>query len=281
MGGVASRYPTEVAGFKEEAITSRIFAPTLPFVCSCVGLAGDDVSLVIKALKAGLLPSRMLHHWRSGGVLARLPSLLMAPLFDVLFEQGGEAYSMALDLLGMYAHGDRGRLEGLRPQLRLAAAKAGHGPKNPRFQMEQHHFKQVMEWILAKGRADPDAAAIALSLAKQIVAVDDNDLIKPVLPLLLREFPEIVWPVLGQAIVTDRKDAWRMELSLGDSFAFDVKKPAILDLPEEVLFAWCAAHPGVAPAFAAGLLPVLTSRDPGDEHRSSAPEDDATPRRVW
>jgi hypothetical protein len=275
LGALAARYPETVAAFKEQAITSPVFGPALPFVCASVGLAEVDVAIVIRALRAGNLPPVQLRSWTFGGVLAKLPSAVVAPLFDVLFEAGGDAYSIALDLLGMYVHGDRQRLDQLRPQLRLAAAKAGQRPKHPRVRMDQHHFKEVMDWILQKGRADPDASAIALIMAKQIVAVEDkpnDDFIKPLLPQLLRDFPEIVWPILGQAIVGDRKEAWRMELSLGDSFAFHVKKPAILDLPEEVLFAWCHAHPESAPAFAAGLLPVLTSRDPDDANRTLHPK---------
>jgi hypothetical protein len=40
----------------------------------------------------------------------------------------------------------------------------------------------------------------------------------------------------------------------------------ILSLPEEVLFAWCHAHPDAGPAFVASVAPVLTSqrRDAAD-----------------
>ena len=107
-----------------------------------------------------------------------------------------DAYSMGLDLLGMYVHGDRNRLDGLRPQLRLAADKAWKRPKHPGSQMDQHHFKE------------------------------------------------------------------------GDGFSLHGNKPSdIFRLPEEVLFAWCHSYPDAAPAFAAGLLPVLTSRDPDDPGR--------------
>ena len=36
----------------------------------------------------------------------------------------------------------------------------------------------------------------------------------------------------------------------------------ILNLPEDVLFAWCHANPDHGPAFAGAVLPVLTTRDP-------------------
>jgi hypothetical protein len=274
LGGLSARHPGVVETFKQAAVNSETFAPTLPFVCTRVGLAASDVSLVLQAVNAGSLPPAMLRGWTFGGVLAALPAPVLAPLFDALFRTGGDAYSIALDLLGMYVHPDRTRLDRLRPQLRAAAANAGQRPKHSRFQIDEHHFKELMSWILNKGRGDPDAAAIALSLAKQVVPTGENHndkLIKPLLPKLLREFPEIVWPILGEAITRDRATAWLMELSLGDNFAFHLKTPAILELPEEVLFAWCHAHPEAAPAFAAALLPILSSRNSDDTVKAFHP----------
>jgi hypothetical protein len=206
-------------------------------------------------------------------VLAKLPPSAVAPLFDFLLSMEGDGYSIGLDLLGMYVHSDGSRLDLLRPQLRLIAQNVGAHPKNRRFQMIDHHFGELMNWILAKGRDDRDASTIALSLAKQLVAVDADhheNFIKPLLPRLFLDFPEIVWPLLGRAIVSDRKAAWRFEQLLGDSFAGNTDPP-LLRVPENVLFAWCYAYPDAAPAFVAGIMSVLTSRDPNDIGRTLHP----------
>lgn len=273
MAGLAQREPAAVDPFKQMAVTSAAFAPALPFICSCVGLTETDVSLVVTALTAGFLQPGLLRQWMFGGQIARLPSASLAPLLDMLFNMDGDTYFVALDLLGMHVFGDRTRLDELRPQLRLAAAKVSQPSGQPRSRMN-HHFKQAMEWILAKGRTDADAAAIAAILAKQIVVAEEKpsrDLIEPLLPQMLRDFPEIVWPIIGHAIVSNRKEAWRMEDVLGDTFSFQAKRPAILELPEEVLFAWCHTHTETAPAFVAGLLPILTSRDLNDKNRTLHP----------
>ena len=275
LGGLNERDGEAVKGFKEHAVTSAVFAPPFPFVCSCVGLTESDIPLAIAAFKAGFLPAIQLRSWTFGGVLARLSHNVVAPLLNVLLEAGGVAYSVALELLGMYVHGDYQRLEQLRLQLRKIAAAAGQLTKHPRSTMDRHHFEEIIGWILKKGRNDSDAASIALSLTKQIATANEelgDDLIKPLLPRLLRDFPEIVWPVLGEAIIRDQKNAWLMELSLGDSYSFQSKKPAILELPEEVLFAWCYAYPDIAPAFVAALLPILTSRDLKDKARALHPK---------
>jgi hypothetical protein len=183
--------------------------------------------------------------------------------------QGDDGYPIGIDLLGMYVHGDRSRLEHLRPQIRLIADNISARPKHPRSQMADHHFGELMTWILAKGRGDADASAVALSVARQLAAVDADhheDFIKPLLPKLLSDFPEIVWPLIGGSIVSDRKEAWRLEQLLGDTFTFGREKiPPLLLLPTDVLFAWCHAQPDVAPAFVAAIIPVLTNRDPHSE----------------
>ena len=45
----------------------------------------------------------------------------------------------------------------------------------------------------------------------------------------------------------------------------------MLSLPEDVLFAWCHAHPDGAPAFAAEVVPMLTSYVADDPERALHP----------
>ena len=79
-------------------------------------------------------------------------------------------------------------------------------------------------------------------------------------PKLLSGFPEIVWPLIGHAILSDKTRLWHFEQLLGDQYSFYEKNPTILSLPEDTLFAWCHAHPDSAPAFVARVIPVLVTR---------------------
>jgi hypothetical protein len=141
--------------------------------------------------------------------------------------------------------------------------------------MEAHHFSEMMKWLLAKGPGDSDARTVATVVAKRLAADPDGhgaDLIKPLMPKLLADFAEIVWPIIGQAIVSDRSKAWRIEHALGDRHSFGaVQNPAILRLPEDFLFSWCHAHPESAPAFVASVAPVLTNRNPNAGDRDFHP----------
>jgi DNA-binding transcriptional regulator YiaG len=275
FAGLFERNEEAAEEFKRAAVDSHTFAQTLPLVCISIGIAASDIDLVCKALNVGTLPPQMVMQWVFGGALAKLPATAVTPLFDQLFGMEAEGYSVAIELMGMYVHGDRKRLEQLRPQLRQAADYPMLRLRKRGSHMDEHHFGEMMKWMLAKGPKDADARAIALKLAKQLAADPDGDgrdLIKPLLPELLRDFSEVVWPQLGQAVVSDRTKAWGFEHALGDSYSFsDIKQPAILHLPEETLFAWCHAHPKVGPAFVARLIPVLTTRNPDAPNRQFHP----------
>jgi hypothetical protein len=261
--GLSMRDTAAVEEFKRMAVNSRIFSPTFPILCSVIGITESDVKLACAALRSGTIVPVQMSQWTLGGVLAKLPILAVTPLFDELLSMDGIAYSVALDLMGMYVHGDPGRLEHMRPQLVTAAKNVGKRPKRHGSQMDAHHFEQLIGWLLKKGREDADARAIAVELATSASGDSESveGLLKPVLRILLSNFAAIVWPVFGRAIVADRAKAWRLEHLLGDSYSFAEKKsPPILSVPEDLLFAWCHANPEVGPAFLAQFVPILTSQ---------------------
>jgi hypothetical protein len=267
--GVIARRPAVVSAYKRDAVRSDVFAPTLPFLCLLLGITAEDVRLVCEGLRANTLLPNAMSHWGMGGDFAKLDAASAAPLFDQLLDMDSVAYSVALDVMGMFVHGDINRLEELRAQIMLAIDHVGKRPKRRGSQMSAHHFEQIVGWLLKKGRHDDDARVAAGKLANYLAASPDGearDMIKPLLPIMFQNFSSIVWPPFGNAIVRDKATAWRVEHVLGDGFSFaDKKQPAILHVPEDILFSWAHAHSDAAPAFLARALPVLTTRAPGVE----------------
>lgn len=258
---VAKGKPAVAQRLRERIAHSRELAPALPVVCWNLGISPDDIQLAIGAIHRGYLDPRQLSRWGMGGVLAKLPVPAVAGLLDELFEYSAEAFAIGLDLIGMYAYRRLDVLEELRPQVLRAAERISQWDQVRGETMGAHHFQKVMTWILTKGRQDPDAPTVALTLSRAVVDCDqpiNDSFIQPLLPRLLSDFPEISWSLIGQAIVSDRRQAWRLEFVLGSSLSVaDEANPVILRLPEEALFAWCHAHPDTAPAFSAAVLPVL------------------------
>ncbi len=267
--GIAEDHPDVVNRMKQRVTLSSELAPALPLFCWRLGITSSDIGLVISALEADLLPPWRLMQWALGGELAKVPIHGVVPLFDAMLDHSAEAYVAGMELMGMYVFGEIERLDNLRPQVRKVAENLSRWEPLLGRTTLNHHFGKIMKWMLKKGRQDNDARATAFALSKAMVNVVDwnnERVIEPVIPMLLSDFPEVTWPLIGQAIVSDRKRAWRFEHLLGDLSFNREKAPAILYLPEDTLFAWCHAHPDSAPAFVATIVPVLTT------YQADAPE---------
>ena len=273
--GLASDHIEALNAFKREAARSAELAPALPWVCWRLGITSADIQLVIDPLEDGLLEPSWLSVWSFGKNLADVSPQHLAPLFDTLLDHSAEGFAMAVQLMGRFSHRDRDRLEALRPQVLMLAQNSRRWKVPRRHDECKHYFQLVVGWMLGKGRLDTDAWATALALAQAVVnaeGIDHDLLLEPVLPQILSDFPEVSWPILGQAIVSDPRRAWRLGLILGDSYSLpDGGEPALLSLPEASLVGWCHANPDRAPAFVAEHVPVLTSGEAAPANLSLHP----------
>ncbi len=269
LAELAKTKPQLIDSLKRRAMRSPEFAPNVPLLAFKMEIPASDILLVTEGIKNGTLLPRALYAWTFGGRLARREPDEVAPLFTQVFANRDES-NLGYDLMGMYVHNGMDRLEHLRPQLRQAADTALANASNT---MNDHHFIELMTWLLKKGRNDADARAVALSLTRQIIergdesSLSDERRIRPLLPLLLREFPEIVWPLIGNAITTDPRASWRFQYTLGKghSIGGSQHKAPIEELSEDTLLAWCHANPEVAPAFLARILPLLVNAEGEDQ----------------
>lgn len=276
LTSIREKHPGAVSDFKKRAAHSPELAPALPMVCQNCGIDPSDIRLTSDALNAGRLHPKHLLSWKYLGAFANVPIAAAISLFDRLLSRNdAEAFRVAVCLLGSYVRKDPGNLDELRPQvLRLAKNSVRHGPRSNGGSLDRH-FERIMQKALKKGWQDPGARAVALALAKALASVKEwheGELIKPVLPLLLSEFTEIVWPVIGQTLASDPDSGNHLKHILGSRHSFEnIKCPLILKLPEETLLEWCHEHPDCAPAFAASTLPVLTTYRPDAPGRALHP----------
>ena len=260
--GLSETAPDAVEAFKREAAVSRSYAPVLPMICGHLGIKPFDVQLVVSALNAEILPPWHLVQWTTGRKLEEVSARSLTSLFDLLLDRNAETYAIAVELLNMYGYPDRDRLNSVRRHLLKAAENVDRWPQSLTHRSSPC-FERIMAWMLSKGRADADARATALILAQKLTSMvqrGDEEFVKPLVPALLAKFPEIAWPLIGQAILdAGPQNAWRFEHVLGDTRVGDKRESVILQLPEETLFAWCHAHPDAAPAHLAVFAPILAS----------------------
>ena len=273
--GLSHRHPDAVQAFKQRAARSPELSPALPQVFGRGSITPSDVQLAIEAIKDGMLPPLRLSEWLHTWVIAEIPAPEFAPLLDTLLDHSAEGFTAAVDLMHKYACDKPEKLDGLHPQVLKLAENSTIWQPAWDWNLSQYRFEQIMDWMLGKGRQSSDAGNTALALAKALANVEDFNggfLGKAVLSELLAHFPEVAWPLVGQVIVSDQKRASRLTSILGDQYAIERKpKPVILSLPESTLFAWCHAHPDRAPAYAAGLVPFLTTQETAASERSLHP----------
>lgn len=266
LRGIADGNTEIMEANKREIMESPTLATALPYLCLQTSISPDDVELSIDALLAGRLSPDQLRFWRLGDQLKKIPTEIVSRLLDVMLDHSAEGFSVSLELMGTYSHGDNNRLENFRPQICRAADNVFRWEKELDSAIDDSQFEEIMHWILGKGRADADARNVALKLSKALVQVSEISIeqyLRPLVPALLSQFPEISWPLIGNAIVTGKLPAaWRLYFILSeDRVDMDGGSRPILSLPEEALFAWCTANPDVAPEFTARVLPIVVCTD--------------------
>ena len=261
--GIVSTHPSDVETFKQTAAQSFDLAPAMPLVTARMGVTDSDVELAIDALRGKTLFPKSLCSWSWGRSMEGVSTASVGLLLGTLIDHSAEGFAQALDLLGMYTFDSREKLDDFQP---IVVELANNATKwEVRDSGSVYHFEEVMNQPLNKGRQDAHAKRVALALAKAAADRPWNDeLIKPMLPTLLSEFPEIAWSLIGQAVVSDDERLSALEFLLGGFFDKNGPPPAIAHLPEDTLFAWCYANPNRGPAFAAKTLPVITKRTEED-----------------
>ena len=263
--GLRERDPEAVDRFKREAARSAQFARTLPHVCRSIGVTADDVTLVLQALEARLLPPDQLQAWSIRGCLESVPASDVETLFDTLLEHSAEGFFTAIGLLDSHCPGDK--LAQFLPQVRRAAEKVTEWERPAFSEIAGWHFETLMGRVLKRGSDDPDAQAVAASLANGFVTSLGSRtarMLERLLPTLLADFAGITLPFIGAAILSANSKIWLLEFAMRGRVGLGLERtPVMARVPEETLIAWCKAHPDSAPAFAAATLPVLAAAEDG------------------
>lgn len=268
--GLSRTHASAVTEFKRAAAQSAQFAPVLPAVCGYCGIKSEDIDLVIEAVRKKRLSPSELMDWTLAGKQEEF-----APLFDALLDQGSEGFPAAVHLISTYVGDDNDKISHLWSQVIRVAEGTMCWEYTEVDGMTAYNFEKLMESGLNRGAQDPNARTLALKLACTFIARIGSGkprLIEPLLPILLSGFPEISWPLIGQAIISRDEQHWLFQFALGDMPRPETQpKPAILHLPEETLFAWCLANPDRAPAFVAATVPLLEADETGAPSRSLLP----------
>ena len=238
----------------------------LPYLTAVVGVTSARLARLRE-----LAATKEINPWHfaqlaGGRALDDLPPSDVGPFLSTLIDAGGDAYAVAIQVLGMYTHGRLEHLDNMRETVRAIYDHLDVSALNDaRGGMTGHIFTEITKWLLTRGAGDKDASAAALNLAQSIqqrLEDDDLDALEDILIPLLRDFGTLVWPILGAVATEPSVASYRLQSMLGEIHSFDHNAPPpILQLPETLLLAWCGANPIEGPRFLARTLPALGGAD--------------------
>ena len=287
LGGLANSHLHLTDLAKRNVVQCPEIRHHFAYICSSLGVQSEDIGIVTSMLQSDELPVRHLQYW-TRGEQRRLPAHALLPLYSVLMNHSQEGYWVAVNMLYRFMDERAGTGETVGVPIRdLLHGYVRWNPRGGYGQtMDDFYFEGIVGQILDRGRDDSEARMAALTLATEFVRSQGSDLstaheadrawrrggFASLLKRLLSEFPDITWPLVGGAIVSNKIVAWRMAFTLGTATSiYRAEEPTISSLPEETVMAWCRAHKESAPAFACRVVPILAESEDQSGKRSLHP----------
>jgi transcriptional regulator with XRE-family HTH domain len=274
LAAVAQDQPADADAAIAKVAADPKFLWMVPALLDAVGVTTHRVPMLVELAKSKAVEAHRFRQFGMGRALDKLSPAEVSPLLIALFENGGDYWPIAVDLLGMYVYQRRDVLDQLHDVLRVVYATVGRLRLDDQNRtMSAHHFTEITNWLLSKCEGSEMARFAAIKLAEALrdqAAGDDkegiNDLITGTLRPLFKFFGAAVWPIVGAAAVGDSMSAMRLRFAIRGFEGHGNLSPTILELPETLLLTWCKANPSTGPAFLASVLPALEpSAGQGDE----------------
>jgi hypothetical protein len=212
-------------------------------------------------VERGDIPVSALETFSYGSVLNHLPPQDLIAFTDQLLAYGSVGAWTALTMLFLYPYGEEERWKACKLQFRKILMHPTLNFVDRPKMADLHHWQDVAVKVLEEGDGD-----LAQTLLTKIRAACTtmysyfafDNVVQPVLQSLLDHYRDTVWPLLSDALLSD--DALAVHcLSdlLGSRFEREEGSGALFTLPDDFLLAWCQAHPTMAPAILARVMPLL------------------------
>jgi hypothetical protein len=200
-----------------------------------------------------------------GRALDKLPEGFVAEFCHTIANHSQEGANCALDVLYMYCHQNDERFAKCVQTFRNIVMRKGLLIGEKQSQMAGHNWEVVSNKLL---RIDKDVE-LAKHLAMEIVGICGSDEVqwdiihynaKNVLEVLLKEYFEACWDIIGRALISkDWSARHYLEDILGPGHEEERSKALIAEVPQDELLKWCKKNDPHGPAVIAHLTPIFSS----------------------
>lgn len=231
----------------------------IPSLLTFSDIDDREISRLCHLLEGGKINPIDIRHFENGKALAHLEPTQLEKLLRKLIDHNGAWVSLAL--LFMYLFDNPGMLEACDPicfDILCACDLSKDVSSYDRVNMERLAGKYI--------ETGHKKAEFVSMLAQKLVNVSNqfdlrnNNMYKNFAKMCTDFDPSVSWPIfLNAAISDDINIRSNVALILGERFHRNKSEANILDAGEETLLGWCRQHPGKAPRFLVGVVPLLTS----------------------
>jgi len=199
-----------------------------------------------------------------GRILDKLPENFVAKFCQKIANHSQGGANCALDVLFMYCYQNDERFKKCASTFRNIIMRESLLIGEKQSQMAGHNWEVVSNKLL---RINKDVE-LAKHLAGEITVMCGSDKVswnhinynaKSVLGVLLKEYREECWGIIGKALVSeDWSTRHYLENILGPGFEKEVSEALIAEIPQEELLKWCKENLPYGPTAIAHLTPVFS-----------------------
>jgi pimeloyl-ACP methyl ester carboxylesterase len=181
-----------------------------------------------------------------------------------LAELSDEAIWYALHIIFMYCHGNEDSVEILKEPLKQLLSKVPLEEKQQRSANDAYQWKDLVQKLLKEH--DDQFPVLLLNqiidaCKKGIGFSTMSHYVKPILFELMIDYGEILWPILGDVIVSSEGlEKYHLRTLLDSDDGFSEEKPSVLSvLSVGSVMSWCKQQPDVGPVFIADCVNILNT----------------------
>jgi hypothetical protein len=256
LAAIQNQHPALVEKTLDRVAADGTILAHTAFLTHFINPTSADLDRVLGLVRDGKISALALRVFAYGRFTFDAAQEMVLSLCDSMLEFGTEGAWAALDILFMYAWRDEARKwEICKSQLRKTLLVPGF-LSDPRvsFMTDTFRWHVAAKKLLNEG----GEKSLAENIARDVVSICSNQefpgfyqldhALRPVLEILLSKYGEVVWPTLGEPLLSGD---WFTNFQLEHL----LDKGQILQLPPEFLLDWCAQHADKAPAVIAKLVP--------------------------
>jgi hypothetical protein len=223
------------------------------------------LDILVSFIELEKLPPRIGRLFTYGRVLDHLQPQEIGTFAEKLSQFQPEGPWVALDILAAYYYGDSARWQSLRELTRSIVGKIQLSTEEKHGQLDFHHWEGAVTRLLAEGDddfAEEVVQQILRTIEEKVSYGETEHYLKPVMRKLLRDYPQIVWPILSQAIAeADPLGRFKLEHMFSGADEPEKKRSVALELHQEFLLEWCRENASFAPKFLARVIPVIVEAE--------------------